>query len=584
MLSDLVQIDLLDISGELVVFGLLLWLGYLGARLFARFRLPAVTGFLVMGVLLGPGAIGFLSVDVLHELEIIEPAALGVIVFLIGEELTTRMLSRHPWQFWLTSVLNVALPAALVAWVVWLFEPGQPALAWVLGTIALSGAPATVMAVITEKRARGGLCDSMLGWAALDNIVCVLAFAIVVPYVHLTQGVHPSVAAALMQTAREVLGAAAIGIVLGWVLTKLLRRVTDKSEMLAIALTHVLLAVALADAIGVSTLLAPLVAGIITATIEERQATTRPVFTALRAVEFPVYILFFTIAGANLQLDAVLAGGTLLLLYVAARSLGKFTAGFVGGLTTGFNVGDSSWVGLGMLPQAGVAVGLALTAATVFPDIGPTINAVVLAAIVFFELLGPIATQKAIERVATCEIVEEIEVDAAGAERATVLVPVSYAFSEERLLFLLHMTSAGRPDARFVLTHVISHNRPVMRAEALRRGQEILDVLAEAARAGGFEVDTRLVESQNVGATLSDLAEELGAALVVIGSGQDRGRLGRSLLKSRMHRILDEVAAPVLVVPERFATETRPSSAPAEQEPKGTEALSLEDPEDRPAP
>jgi nucleotide-binding universal stress UspA family protein len=241
-----------------------------------------------------------------------------------------------------------------------------------------------------------------------------------------------------------------------------------------------------------------------------------------------------------------------------------------------------------MLPQAGVAVGLALTAATVFPDVGPTINAVVLAAIVFFELLGPISTQRAIEKVATCDVVDEIERDIAMVERATVLVPVSYAFSEERLLFLLHMTSAGRPNARFMLTHIVSQDRPVMRNEALRRGQDILDQLAKAGREAGFEVDTRLVASQNIGHALSDLAEELDARLVVIGSGQDRGRIGRSLLKTRMHRILDEVSAPVLVVPESFEPLVRrPATVEIEPEPDDDdepEPISLEEPPDRPVP
>lgn len=592
MLGDLLnigsfEIDLLQLSGGLVVFGLLMWLGYIGARIVARIKLPAVTGFLVMGIILGPSVIGFLSGDVLHELEIVEPLALGVIVFLIGEELTGRMLARHPWQFWMTSVLNVVLPAAFVGWAVLRYAPESPVLPWVLGTIALSGAPATVMAVITEKKARGGLCDTILGCAALDNIACVVIFAMVVPYLQLAQGIHTSVAEAVSQTAREVLGAVALGVLVGWVLARLVKRVSDKSEMLAIALIHIVLAVAIADAIGVSTLLAPLVAGITTATFEERQGRARRVFLSLRAVEFPVYILFFTIAGANLRLGAVASGGLLLLIYIVARSLGKFLAGFAGGIATGFDAHKSAWVGLGMLPQAGVAVGLALSAANVFPEEGDLINAVVLASIVFFEMLGPIATQRAIDKVATCEIVEEIEDDIAGRrERVTVLVPVSYAFSEERLVFLLHMASAGQPHARFVLTHVISPDRPVMRAEAVRRGQEILDRLAEAGRAAGFEVDTRLVESVNVGQALSNLADEIDARLVVIGAGQERGRLTRSLLKTPMHRILDEItSAPVLVVPERFEPFARGlvvagegESVPADQ-PSGPRERAPEAPE-----
>lgn len=580
-LQSLFSIDLVDLSGGLLVFGLLLWLGYLGARIVARFKLPAVTGFLVMGIVIGPSVLGFLSKNMLHDLEIVEPLALGVIVFLIGEELTTRMLRRHRWPFWFTSILNTLLPAIVVGLAVRMFAPTKPDLAWVLATIAVSGAPATVMAVITEKRARGVMCDTMLGCAALDNIACVLAFSVVVPYLKLTAGVHSSVATALADTGREVLLAIVIGVALGWVLAKLLRRVSDKSEMLALSLTHIVLAVAMAEAVGASALLAPLVAGIVTATFEERRDSRVHAFDALRAVEFPVYILFFTLAGANLRLETLVTGGGLVVVYILARALGKFTAGFAGGLASGYSVGSSSWFGLGMLPQAGVAVGLALSASVTFPVIGDTINAVVLAAIVVFELLGPISTGKAIEKLGTCELVETVET-AQALDRPTVLLPVSYAFSRERLLFLMHMTSAGRPDARFVLATVVTRERAVTRSEAQRRGQQVLDALAGAGRDAGFDVDTRLVESDNVGVALSALAEDVGAELVVIGSGQERGRLGRSLLKNRMHRILDELSAPVLVVPERF--EPARTVAPAQEVASEPPAIALEEPDDRPVP
>jgi len=542
-----------NFSTELVVLGLLLWLGYLGARVVSRLRLPQVTGFLLMGIILGPSIAGFLSHEVLKDLEFIEPLALGIIIFLIGEELTTRMLRRHRWQFWFTSALNILLPTAFVTLAVLWYRPETPALAWVLGAIAMSGAPATIMAVLTEKRARGRMCDTLLGCAALDNIACIVAFAIVVPYIQLASGVRTSVFGAISETAMSVLGAVAIGAILGWVLVSLLRRVTDKSEMLAIAFAHIVLSVAVAEAIGVSALLAPLAAGIVTATFEERLDSPRRVFESLRAVEFPVYILFFTIAGASLELGAVISGGFLVLVYIAARSLGKFTAGFAGGMAQGLPARPAAWFGLGFLPQAGVAVGLALNAAVVFPDIGSTINAVVLAAIVVFEILGPISTGHAIDSIGECEVEDEKAGSTSERPRkTTVLVPVSYAFSRDRLLFLLQMTSAGRPDARFILTHIVTHSRAVIRAEGLRRGQAILDELRLAAQDAGFEVGTSLVESTNVGAALSQLAEETGAELVVIGSGQERSLIRRSLVKTPMHKILDDISIPVLVVPEHF--------------------------------
>jgi Kef-type K+ transport system membrane component KefB len=573
---------------ELVIIGLLAWFGYIGARLVARFNLPAVTGFLIVGILLGPSVAGILSKDILHDIEFAEPLALGIIVFLIGEELTTRMLSRHRWQFWLTAALDVVLPASLVAIGVWVLMPGEPAFAWVLGAIALAGAPATIMAVMTEKRAKGRTCDMMLGVAALDNILSVLGFSVIVPYILFVEGVHLTATDAMMQTAQEVLVSIVIGVVFGFVLSALLKNVSDRSEMLALALAHIVLSLAAASVLGASTLLAPLVAGITIATLEERQEKSPRVFEALRSVEFPAYILFFTIAGANLELSAVVAGGGLVIVYIVMRSVGKFVAGFVGGMTTSLSPADSTWLGLGFLPQAGVAVGLALSAAQSFPEIGATINAVVLASIVFFELVGPIASGKAIERVCDPPPSDEVCIVPPGTD--TILIPVSHAFSRERLLYLLETTSLGREEVRFVLTHIVSHARPMTRVANLDRGTRILDDLKAAAGEAGFDVDTRLVESTNVGEALSELAEELGSTLVVLGSGQGRATLTRSLLKSRMHRIIDEISAPVLIVPEVFPSRAAGAAEPCDdpESPPPTreddDAISLEEPDDRPVP
>ncbi len=113
-------------------------------------------------------------------------------------------------------------------------------------------------------------------------------------------------------------------------------------------------------------------------------------------MEYPVYIIFFTLAGAHLELAAVLTAGGLAIAYIAARSAGKFLAGFAGGLAAHYDVRQSAWLGLGMLPQAGVAVGLGLAASQTFPEAGPTVNAVILAAIVFFEVVGPVLTTRAV--------------------------------------------------------------------------------------------------------------------------------------------------------------------------------------------
>jgi len=536
---------------DLVIVGTLVWLGYMGARLIGRFKLPAVTGFLLVGVALGPHGLGLLSLDLLHKLGFAEPIALGLIVFLIGEELTRKMLARHHWSFWLTSVLNLILPGLLVALAVNMVMPDQPAYAWLLAVIAISGAPATVMAVISEMNAKGRGCDTLLGSSALDNIATVVLYSAVTPFLLLSLKIHESFGGALLEVGKEVGGAILLGIVSGVLLAKLLERVFADGEILALGLTNVLLVVAAAEAIGVSSLLAPLVAGITVASVEERRNTRERIFQALRTIEYPVYIIFFTLAGAHLELGSIVNGGLLALAYILARSIGKFIAGFSGSLAAGYSAGDSAWFGLGMLPQAGVAVGLALNAAQVFPEIGATVNAVVLAAIIVFEIIGPVLTKKAVE--CTLEM-EETEVEAESGlvcPERIILLPVSRMLTPERLMRTVDV-AVPQSDCppTIVLSHIVTPSRAYTIAESIQQAQRSLDTLAEAVQERGYMVDTRLVRARSLERGIAARVDEVHPHMVVLGAPLNRSSItARSPLRTAQHRVLDALDVPVLIVP-----------------------------------
>ena len=536
---------------DLVVVGSLIWLGYMGARVIGRLNLPAVTGFLLVGVAVGPHGLGFLGAELLHKIGFIEPLALGLIVFLIGEELTRKMLARHHWSFWLTSGLNLLLPGALVALAVNMIAPGQPVYVWLLAVIAISGAPATVMAVVSEMGAKGRGCDTLLGTAALDNIATVVLYSVVTPFLMLSLNLHESFGGALLEVGKQIGGAILLGVIAGVLLAKLLERVFQEGEMLALGLTNVLLVVAVAEVIGVSSLLAPLVAGVTVATMEEGRNTRERIFRALRTVEYPVYIIFFTLAGAHLDLTSIVTGGLLALAYILARSLGKFIAGFGGSLAAGYDMRQSAWFGLGMLPQAGVAVGLALNAAQVFPEVGATVNAVVLAAIVVFEVAGPVLTKKAVSCMLEAEQPAEAAADNLVCPERTILMPVSRLLTPERLMRTLD-AAVGQGDCppAIVLAHVVTPARGYTVAQSLAQAQRGLETLAAAVQERGFVVNTRLVRARSLERGIADLAEEIGADMVVMGAPLNRGTLAtRSPLRTMQHRVLDALDVSVLIVP-----------------------------------
>ncbi len=536
---------------DLVVVGTLIWLGYMGARLIGRFNLPAVTGFLLVGIVVGPHGFGLLSAELLEKMGFSEPLTLGLIVFLIGEELTRKMLSRHHWSFWLTSALNILVPGVLVALAIRMIAPDQPVYIWLLAIIAISGAPATIMAVVSEMGAKGRACDTLLGTAALDNIATVVLYSIVTPFLMLSLNMGTSVGGALLEVGKEIGGALLLGVVAGVLLAKLLERVFQEGEMLALGLTNVLLVVAIAEAIGVSSLLAPLVAGITVATMEEGRNTRERIFRSLRTVEYPVYIIFFTLAGAHLELASIATGGLLAIAYILARSLGKFIAGFAGSIAAGYGRRESAWFGLGMLPQAGVAVGLALNAAQVFPEVGTTVNAVVLAAIVVFEIAGPVLTKKSVSCMLDVEGLEEVTEQSLLCPERVILVPVSRMLTPERLMRTLDaVIPQGDCPPTIVLAHVVTPSRAYTVAQSLAQAERGLAVLAEAVQERGMVVDTKVVRARSLERGIASLAEEIGAHMVVLGAPLNKGSLAtRSPLRTKQHRVLDALDMPVLIVP-----------------------------------
>lgn len=536
---------------DLVIIGSLIALGYLGARITTRLHLPSVTGFLLVGIAAGPHGFGLLTAELMHTIAFAEPLALGVIVFLIGEQLTQKMLRRHDGSFWLASVLNIVLPGVLVALVLWWLVPDQPAVVWLLAIIAVSGAPATIMAVISELGAKSRACNTMLGASALDTVFTVVAYSVVAPFLMLSLNIHATVGDALLDTAAQVGGGLVVGALGGLALARLLKRIFKDGELLALGLVTVLLVVASAEALGFSSLLAALTAGMVVATIEERRGDRERVFRSLRTVEYPVYIIFFTLAGAHLELAAVLAAGGLAIAYIVARSLGKFMAGFAGGLASRYAARQSAWIGLGMLPQAGVAVGLGLAAAQTFPEAGATVNAVVLAAIVFFEVVGPVLTKRAIACTLEPEPAEARETDAACASR-TILMPVSAALPPERLLNTIEATGCGagcRPT--IVLAHIMPLERARRSANALSAAEAHLAVLAESVVAEGYTVETTVRAARTLDRGVATLAAEYDADLVAMGAPLRGPRTGPGLspLRSTQHRVLDALDIPVLIVP-----------------------------------
>jgi Kef-type K+ transport system membrane component KefB len=368
-----------------------MYLGFLAIRFSRRLRLPVVTTFLLLGIIVGPEGLNLVNTSVIESLRIVEPIALGMITFAAGEQLRFADIRIFSGRTYLAVGLETVLPVALVVVAAWLLT-GRLEIALPMGAIAGTTGLATVMSTLKESGARGSFAK-LLGFAtASDNVFAILAFTLLLPLavgLETGGGMGTLYAERLMGMAASV----AIGFGFGFVVSRLIKRVSSSSELSMFMLAHVLLMVGITQYLGFSVLLAGLTMGTTAVNLTREVRNRDRAFAALAALEFPVIAMFFLWAGSSLHIRALAGVGLLFVLYLVARAVGKLAGPLAVAWGKRNDESESRrFVGLGvsLLPQAGAAVGLAILARDSLPVSGQTILTTVLGAVVVFELVGPL--------------------------------------------------------------------------------------------------------------------------------------------------------------------------------------------------
>jgi len=381
---DHVAITLITLGG--------LFIAGLGLDVLARrIRLPRVTLLLVFGVLLGPSAF-----DLLPELgetwrPMVTDMALVMVGFLLGGKLTLGTL-RESGRLVLWISLGAVVVTAAIVLVGLLLIGVSLEIALLLAALATSTAPAATADVVHEARADGRFTRILLGIVAVDDAWGLVVFSLALAAVGALSG-HGGTTEVLLASAREIGGAVLIGVGLGVPTAYLTGRIEPGEPTLAEALGAVLLCGGIAIWFEVSFLLAAMVLGTVVANLARHH--TRP-FHAIEGIEWPFLILFFVLAGAALDLTALGGIGLPLLAYVVLRMLGRILGARWGAAVSGGDRVIRRWMGLALMPQAGVALGMALVGAQRFPEMAEVILSVTIGATIVFEIAGPIATRRAL--------------------------------------------------------------------------------------------------------------------------------------------------------------------------------------------
>lgn len=391
--------------------------GLLMTRLLKPFHLPDVTAYLITGVIVGPyllGALGvpglgFNSAEAVSALEPISNAALGFIAFAIGDEFRLSELKKTGKAAAVIGVVQALAAAVLTDAVLIGFHFAMPdkislPAAITLGAIATATAPAATLMVVRQYKAKGELTDLLLPIVALDDAVGLVVFAVSFGAARAMKSGALDVVSIIAEPLMEIILSLALGAILGFVLTFLESKFFSNSNRMSMTIGFVLLTVALSDLeftvggihMGFSSLLVCMMLGTVF-------CNTCPLsFDIMKRADrwtAPLYVFFFVISGSGLELSvfkdpwAVILG----LAYVVFRAIGKYVGAYGGCVMTHQPKKVTDNLGVALFPQAGVALGMCVTASKLEGD-GEIIRNIVLFAVLVYELVGPTLTKWALKR------------------------------------------------------------------------------------------------------------------------------------------------------------------------------------------
>jgi Kef-type K+ transport system membrane component KefB len=384
---------------ELSSLGLILLFALAAGHLVKFLKVPEVTGYILAGVAVGPSGLGWVSHENLAALEVFSEVALGLILFSIGSIFELRRVRQAgPTVLRITAAESILAAFLVSSSMLALGQQWQVAL--LLGAVAMATAPASTLMVVRERNAAGPMTDTLVGVIGVNNLFCLTAFAIAAMILDLSMaGSGEEVLGTLYRSGYllvwEMIGSAALGFLVGLLLAAWATRVTEHGEVLILFTGCVLLCVGAAMVLDLSTLIASLAVG---ATMANLSAHTRRVLQTIGRSDPPFYAIFFVIAGADLDMGRIQTLGVVGIVYVLARATGKVVGARYSSERLGMHISVQRYLGLGLMAQAGLAIGLAIAVDRQYPEFAPAVNTVVLAAVTISEIIGPIAARIAIDR------------------------------------------------------------------------------------------------------------------------------------------------------------------------------------------
>ena len=393
----------------LFYLSVILLTGLLFGKLAKKFKLPNVTGYLLGGLSIGP-ILGLLGVHVIpesafEELHVISQIALGFIAFSIGTEFQLSYFKRVGKLPIVIATLE-SFFAIVVVFVTLIAFGNDVRFSLVLSAIAAATAPAATIMVIKQYKAKGEVTENLLSVVAIDDATAIVFFGLFVAVAKAIGNASGDINLAWMISKPfvEIVMSLGIGGLAGVLISFGFKWFTGRGNRISLLLAFIFLVAAMPELVEqvlpdfeVSTLLACMMMGAVFTNLTKEDVLDTVMYLVDRVTP-PIFIMFFVISGAELQFDVLLTVGGIGVIYIVGRVVGKLFGAFLGAEIAHGSHNVKKYLGWGLVPQAGVAIGLTIVAANIVPEYSAKISAIILSATFVYELVGPLITKTALTK------------------------------------------------------------------------------------------------------------------------------------------------------------------------------------------
>lgn len=528
----------------LITVALAVLLGTVGARVFKRLKIPQVVAYIFIGIILGSTGIKLIDVGTAEALAPLSTLALGIIGFMIGGELTLGMFRKHGKRA-VVILLAEGFGAFILVTVITGLITRNWALALMLGAISSATAPAATVDVLWEYRTLGVVTTMVLAIVALDDGLALLLY-----------GFCSAIARTMLEHSRfsvmtvvrplyEIVGALLLGGMVALVFHWVQRKMRERELVLALALGSILLLLGAADGLGVDMILSAMVFGSVFANVSGKQG--REVFDIVQRFAPPIYVLFFVLVGARLQLGALTwvmwlaAAG-----FVVGRSSGKFLGVWLGSKLTKAPETLKRYLGFCLFSQAGVAIGLAVLSGHVFsgyPEIAAAIAGIVTATTFFVQIIGPPLVKYAVTKAG--EVGRNItEEDLLATFRVSDVMKTDQPAIRLRAPLAEVMDLIARSDAvHFPVVDAGQEFRGVITLEGLKATLNMPHIGQLIVAQDLMEETFHTVKPSTLLSEAQQLMKDRGRDYLAVVDEKDSKRLVGFLISRRVQRVLEEEIA-----------------------------------------